>query len=248
MLTMSPSRSTRGPGIPCTTSSLTEIQVTAGKGTLPGTPLNSGMAWCSSKKCSTAASISAVVTPGFTSEAATCVPSRRASPPCASGRFRATTAEYARSWFSSLKSVGGGGATLKTAGQGTRGPLRLYAILHSICRACRRLPERAGKLRRIALAVDRAKQALTAVIIAQRGRSLVVVLEPLADHLGRVVGAAAGRQPPDQFFLVGGDLEDHVERRCRSRRTCPGPRPGRACGEIRRAGIRRRSRAARADW
>ena len=37
-------RSTRLPGMPCTTSSLTEMQVTAGKGTLPGTPLNSGMA------------------------------------------------------------------------------------------------------------------------------------------------------------------------------------------------------------
>ena len=44
MLTMSPSTSFRRPGMPCTTSSLIEIQVTAGKGTLPGTPLNSGTA------------------------------------------------------------------------------------------------------------------------------------------------------------------------------------------------------------
>ena len=43
MLTTSPSSKTRGPGMPCTTSSLTEMQATAGKGTLPGTPLNSGI-------------------------------------------------------------------------------------------------------------------------------------------------------------------------------------------------------------
>ena len=49
MLTMSPSASFRGPGIPWTTSSLIEMHVDAGKGTLPGTPLNSGIAWCSSK-------------------------------------------------------------------------------------------------------------------------------------------------------------------------------------------------------
>ena len=47
MLTTSPSCSTRLPGMPCTTSSLTEMHVTAGNGTLPGTPLNSGMASCS---------------------------------------------------------------------------------------------------------------------------------------------------------------------------------------------------------
>ena len=71
MLTMSPSTSFRRPGMPCTTSSLIEMQVTAGKGTGPGTPLNSGSAWCSAKKPSTAASISAVVTPGRSSDLAT---------------------------------------------------------------------------------------------------------------------------------------------------------------------------------
>ena len=64
MLTMSPSTSCRVPGIPWTTSSLTEMQVVAGKGTVPGTPLNSGTALCSAKKRSITASISAVVTPG----------------------------------------------------------------------------------------------------------------------------------------------------------------------------------------
>ena len=44
MLTMSPSRNTRRPGNAVHHFSLTEMQVTAGKGTLPGTPLNSGMA------------------------------------------------------------------------------------------------------------------------------------------------------------------------------------------------------------
>src|SRR5262249_19724606 len=45
-------------------------QVTAGKGTFPGTPLNSGIARCSAKNCSTAASICRVVTPGRTNGAA----------------------------------------------------------------------------------------------------------------------------------------------------------------------------------
>ena len=64
MLTMSPSTNCRGPGMPWTTSSLIEMQVEAGKGTVPGKPLNSGSAVCSAKKRSTTASISAVVTPG----------------------------------------------------------------------------------------------------------------------------------------------------------------------------------------
>src|SRR5687768_16812510 len=67
---MSPSCKRRCPGMPCTTSSLTEMQQTAGKGTLPGTPLKSGVARCSIKYCSTAESISRVVTPGRTRAAA----------------------------------------------------------------------------------------------------------------------------------------------------------------------------------
>jgi len=42
------------------------MQQTEGNGTFPGTPLNSGMASCSAKKASTAASISPVVAPGRT--------------------------------------------------------------------------------------------------------------------------------------------------------------------------------------
>ena len=64
-------RTCRGPGIPCTPSSFTEIQHTAGKGTLPGTPLNRATAPCSIKNFSTAESISPVVTPGLTIELAT---------------------------------------------------------------------------------------------------------------------------------------------------------------------------------
>ena len=56
--------------MPCTTSSLTDIQVTAGNGTRPGTPLNNGTAFFWRKNSSTAASISPVVTPGRTIEAA----------------------------------------------------------------------------------------------------------------------------------------------------------------------------------
>jgi hypothetical protein len=71
MLMMSPDRRTRGPGMPWTTSSLTEMQQTDGNGTLPGTPLKSGTASCSAKNASTAASISPVVTPGRTRDFAT---------------------------------------------------------------------------------------------------------------------------------------------------------------------------------
>ena len=57
--------------MPWTTSSFTEMQQTAGKGTLPGTPLNSATAPCSEKNFSTAVSISPVVTPGLTIDPAT---------------------------------------------------------------------------------------------------------------------------------------------------------------------------------
>src|SRR6185295_16225177 len=43
-----------------------EMQHTEGKGTFPGTPLNSGVAPCFWNRRSTTASISAVVTPGST--------------------------------------------------------------------------------------------------------------------------------------------------------------------------------------
>ena len=66
--------------MPWTTSSLIEMQVVAGKGTVPGTPLNSGTAWCSAKKRSITASISAVVTPGRIFAAANRCASQTSSP------------------------------------------------------------------------------------------------------------------------------------------------------------------------
>ena len=64
MLTRSPAFKTRSPGMPCTTSSLTEMQLAAGNGTLPRTPLNKASAPASRKTSSMTASSSRVATPG----------------------------------------------------------------------------------------------------------------------------------------------------------------------------------------
>ena len=70
MLTISPSASFLGPGMPCTTSAPIEMQVAAGKGTRPGTPLKRGVPPLPTMVFSTTASISRVVTPGWISLAA----------------------------------------------------------------------------------------------------------------------------------------------------------------------------------
>ena len=79
---MSPPRSFLGPGMPCTISWLTETQVAAGKGSVPGTrwPLKSCSAPREAMTPSTTSSISAVVTPAPTTAAAASWASRTIEP------------------------------------------------------------------------------------------------------------------------------------------------------------------------
>ena len=80
--TMSPARSFRGPGMPCTISWLTDTQVAAGKGSVPGTrwPLKSCSPPWEEMTSSTTVSISAVVTPAPTTAAAASWASRTIEP------------------------------------------------------------------------------------------------------------------------------------------------------------------------
>ena len=210
-----PARSTRGPGIPCTTSSLTEMQQTAGKGTLPGTPLNSGTAPCSAKNSSTAESISRGGHPrpdhrlGELMGTPDHEPARRIGA-ISRGERRFTTARL--TW--NERSGGRTNTSDRRIIQPARRPHAAASTAHQAREHARSASTAALTRANISSAVPRPSMrgelSLPCVIVEQRRRLHLEARDPLGENLGIVVRPLPGEHPPHELVAGHGQFDHPV--------------------------------------